>query len=79
MVHNHSVMMAAQGSFKEARRQALESFERAYLLHILERHTTLASMSRACGVTRKHLRNLLFKYGLRDRARGQLTARESAG
>ena len=64
--------MFLRESFKEARRRALDSFERAYLLKVLERHSTLAAMSRACGLTRKHIRKLLFKHGLRELARGQL-------
>ncbi|HEU5061465.1 MAG TPA: hypothetical protein VFU21_33295 [Kofleriaceae bacterium] len=71
MVHRHPPINLHE-SFKEARRRALDSFERAYLLKLLERHTTLASMSRACGLTRKHIRKLLFKHGLRELARGQL-------
>jgi hypothetical protein len=79
MVHMHSITVPSRETFKDARRRALESFERVYLLQILEHHTTLAAMSRASGVTRKHLRNLLLKYGLRDRARGQVPERRSAG
>ena len=66
------VPMFLRESFKDARQRALDSFERAYLLALLERHTTVAGMSRACGVTRKHVRKLLLKHGLRERARGQL-------
>lgn len=79
MVPTHSFISPPSESFRQARRRILESFERVYLLQILEHHTTLAAMSRASGVTRKHLRNLLLKYGLRDRARGQLPVRQSAG
>lgn len=71
MVHDPTPMFLRE-SFKEARRRALDSFERAYLLKVLERHSTLAAMSRACGLTRKHIRKLLFKHGLRELARGQL-------
>jgi DNA-binding NtrC family response regulator len=59
---------AAGGSrpFKAARLEALRAFEREYLLDLIEHHDSLASMSRASGVTRKHLRNLLRKHRLRD-------------
>jgi len=72
MVPVNPITMPPHEGFKQARRKVLESFERDYLLRVLEHHTTIASASRACGVTRKHLRQLLFKYGLRERARGQL-------
>jgi DNA-binding NtrC family response regulator len=52
--------------FKVARRQTLDAFERSYLLELIEHHDSLAAMSRASGVTRKHLRMLLAKHGLRD-------------
>jgi hypothetical protein len=72
MVHMNPITVPVYEGFKDARRKVLESFERDYLLRVLEHHTTIAAMSRASGVTRKHLRRLLCKYGLRDRAHGQL-------
>ena len=67
MVH-HDPARDTQDGFKEARRRVLESFERTYLIELTARYDTIAAMSRACGVTRKHIRSLLIKYGLRDPA-----------
>lgn len=53
--------------FKEAKRETVDSFERAYLLELLQQtRSSLAAMSRASGLSRKYLRILLRKHDLRD-------------
>jgi DNA-binding NtrC family response regulator len=53
--------------FKEAKAQVVEHFERQYLQVLLERHGgNLSAAARAAEVDRKHLRELLRKYGLRE-------------
>jgi len=51
--------------FKEAKREIVEPFERAYLIELLEAHgMNLSACSRTSGLSRKHLRQLMRKYGL---------------
>jgi len=51
--------------FKEAKREVVEPFERAYLVELLEAHgMNLSACSRTSGLSRKHLRELMRKYGL---------------
>jgi DNA-binding NtrC family response regulator len=53
--------------FKEAKAQVVEQFERQYLQALLERHGgNLSAAARAAAVDRKHLRELLRKYSLRE-------------
>lgn len=53
------------GSFKEAKGEVVARFERAYLEKLLEAHRgNLSQASRAAGLDRKHLRDLLRKHGL---------------
>jgi DNA-binding NtrC family response regulator len=53
--------------FKEAKRETVDQFERAYLLELLqETRSSLAAMSRASGLSRKYIRILLRKHDLRD-------------
>jgi hypothetical protein len=57
--------------YKEAKQQLIEPFERAYVLGLYERFgDNLSASSRASGLSRKHIRNLFRKYGLRDDAVG---------
>jgi DNA-binding NtrC family response regulator len=53
--------------FKEAKARVVEEFERVYLKALLERHGgNLSAASRSADLDRKHLRELLRKYGLRE-------------
>jgi DNA-binding NtrC family response regulator len=55
----------AELDYKEARRQAIEAFERAYLADLLRQAKgNLSAAARAAGIDRKHLRDLLKKYAL---------------
>jgi DNA-binding NtrC family response regulator len=46
--------------FKEAKAQLLESFERAYLAALLERHpSNVLRAAEAAGLSRKHLYDLM--------------------
>ncbi len=52
--------------FKEAKEQLLDSFERAYLDAVLERHKgNLTHAAQAAGISRKHLAELCKKYDVR--------------
>ncbi|MEZ4228978.1 MAG: sigma 54-interacting transcriptional regulator [Polyangiaceae bacterium] len=52
--------------FKEAKEQLLDSFERAYLDALLERHKgNLTHAAQAAGISRKHLSELCKKYDVR--------------
>ncbi|MEZ4370815.1 MAG: sigma 54-interacting transcriptional regulator [Polyangiaceae bacterium] len=52
--------------FKEAKEQLLDSFERAYLDALLERHKgNLTHAAQAAGISRKHLGELCKKYDVR--------------
>ncbi|OVE81679.1 hypothetical protein BVY03_03105 [bacterium K02(2017)] len=51
--------------FKEAKQAVVESFEREYLQELLERNKgNVSKASREAKIDRKHLRNLLIKYGI---------------
>lgn len=51
--------------FKEAKQKIVEVFERDYLLDVLKRNNyNLSKASREAGIDRKHIRNLLKKYGI---------------
>jgi len=51
--------------FKEAKQKVVEVFERDYLLDLLKRNGyNLSKASREAGIDRKHIRNLLKKYGI---------------
>lgn len=55
--------------FKEAKGQLVEHFEREYILELMKRHRmNLSAASREAQIDRKHLRELLRKYGLDSRA-----------
>lgn len=51
--------------FKEAKQKVVEVFERDYLLDLLRRNSfNLSKAAREAGIDRKHIRNLLKKYGI---------------
>ncbi|MBF0105197.1 MAG: sigma 54-interacting transcriptional regulator [Deltaproteobacteria bacterium] len=51
--------------FKEAKQAVVESFEKEYLQELLERNKgNVSRASREAKIDRKHLRNLLIKYGI---------------
>jgi DNA-binding NtrC family response regulator len=54
--------------FKEAKGQLIERFEREYIEDLLRRHrTNLSAAAREAQIDRKHLRELIRKYGLYTR------------
>jgi len=54
--------------FKEAKGQLVEVFEREYIVDLMRRHKmNLSSAAREAQIDRKHLRELLRKYGLDSR------------
>jgi len=51
--------------FKDAKQKVVESFEKEYLVDLLRRHNhNISKASREAKIDRKHLRNLLKKYGI---------------
>lgn len=51
--------------FKEAKQKVVEVFERDYLMDLLKRNSyNLSKAAREAGIDRKHIRNLLKKYGI---------------
>ncbi len=53
--------------FKEAKQKIVEQFEKDYLSSLLRRnHYNISKTAREAGVDRKHIRNLLKKYGILD-------------
>jgi transcriptional regulator with GAF, ATPase, and Fis domain len=51
--------------FKEAKQKVLEAFEKDYLQDLLDRNNNnLSAAAREAGIDRKHVRNLLKKYGI---------------
>ena len=53
--------------FKEAKQKLVEQFEKDYLSTLLRRnHYNISKTAREAGVDRKHIRNLLKKYGILD-------------
>lgn len=56
----------ASQSYELARRQALDAFERSYLVRLLERaHGNVAAAARTAGVNRGYLYRMLGRHGLR--------------
>jgi DNA-binding NtrC family response regulator len=56
----------ASQSYELARRQALDAFERTYLMRLLERsHGNVAAAARSAGVNRGYLYRMLGRHGLR--------------
>jgi DNA-binding NtrC family response regulator len=57
--------------FKEAKGQLVELFEREYIVDLMRRHKmNLSAAAREAQIDRKHLRELIRKYGLDPRAEG---------
>lgn len=53
--------------FKEAKQKIVEDFEKDYLASLLRRnHYNISKTAREAGIDRKHIRNLLKKYGILD-------------
>ncbi len=51
--------------FKEAKQKIVETFERDYLASLLRRNNyNISKTAREAGIDRKHIRNLLKKYGI---------------
>jgi transcriptional regulator with GAF, ATPase, and Fis domain len=54
--------------FKEAKQKLVESFEKDYLTSLLKQNNyNISKTAREAGIDRKHIRNLLKKYGILDR------------
>ena len=63
-----SVSISLDGPFHQVKDLLLREFERAYLARALRRSSMNVSLaSRASGLSRKHLRALMSKHGLRLR------------
>jgi DNA-binding NtrC family response regulator len=57
--------------FKEAKGQLVEQFEREYIVDLMKRHKlNLSAAAREAQIDRKHLRELLRKYGMDPRDQG---------
>ncbi|MBI1910191.1 MAG: sigma 54-interacting transcriptional regulator [Deltaproteobacteria bacterium] len=53
--------------FKEAKQKVVEGFEKDYLAALLRRNNyNISKTAREAGIDRKHIRNLLKKYGILD-------------
>ena len=64
---NAKVSVGADNSlpFKEAKQKIVESFEKDYLVDLLTRNkNNVSKAAREAKIDRKHLRNLLIKYGI---------------
>jgi DNA-binding NtrC family response regulator len=60
--------------FKDAKNQLIEAFEREYIQGLVERHAmNLSAAAREAQIDRKHLRELMRKYGLEGRGGAKLT------
>ena len=63
-----AVSISLDGPFHQVKDHLLREFERAYLARALRRSAMNVSLaSRASGLSRKHLRALMSKHGLRLR------------
>ena len=63
--HTERMRVNADIPFKEAKQQIVEVFEKEYLEDLLKRHHyNLSKAAREAKVDRKHIRNLLKKYGI---------------
>jgi len=66
MAVGESALESSPTAYKDAKREALEKFDRGYLEALMERHAmNLSSAAREAGVDRKYLRELLDRYGIR--------------
>jgi DNA-binding NtrC family response regulator len=52
--------------FKEAKNQVVEAFEREYIETLIAQHKSLSAAAREAQIDRKHFRELMRKYGLRE-------------
>lgn len=52
--------------YAEARRRALDDFERMYATALLEKHGSVSAAARAAGITRVYLHRLLRRHGVRN-------------
>ena len=63
--HTEKLQVVKDAPFKEAKQKVVEVFERDYLLDLLKRNSyNLSKAAREAGIDRKHIRNLLKKYGI---------------
>lgn len=66
--------------FKEAKQAVVESFEKEYLQELLEKYKgNVSKAAREAKIDRKHLRNLLIKYGLLTASAGADDDDDDAG
>jgi DNA-binding NtrC family response regulator len=55
-------------TFKDAKREIVDQFERRYLDTLLDRHAgNLSAAERTSGLSRKYLRELIRKHGMFER------------
>jgi DNA-binding NtrC family response regulator len=55
-------------TFKDAKREIVDEFERRYLDTLLDRHAgNLSAAERTSGLSRKYLRELIRKHGMFER------------
>ena len=65
-----TVQVSTHVPFKTAKKELLFLFEREYLTLLLRRHgRNVSAASRAAGLSRKNLRELLYKHGMTPRAK----------
>jgi transcriptional regulator with GAF, ATPase, and Fis domain len=58
-----------QGPYKESKAILLEKFERLYMIHLMALYGgNISKMAQQAGIDRRHVRKMLDKHGLRDRA-----------
>lgn len=66
--HTEKLVMDTDLPFKEAKQKLLDVFEKDYLLDLLKRNNNnLSKAAREAKIDRKHIRNLLKKYGINVR------------
>ncbi|PIR21003.1 MAG: Fis family transcriptional regulator [Deltaproteobacteria bacterium CG11_big_fil_rev_8_21_14_0_20_47_16] len=63
--HTEKLVMDTDLPFKEAKQKLLDVFEKDYLIDLLKRNNNnLSKAAREAKIDRKHIRNLLKKYGI---------------
>lgn len=63
--YTERLMPSSDLPFKEAKQKILEVFEKEYLLQLLEKNNhNISAAAREAKIDRKHIRNLLKKYGI---------------